>query len=60
MEPVEPIDTNEGWCCDGHTHGEHVAEEGRCCQPAGKRLEDLPEEGRALASTRLAQREAGT
>ena len=60
MEQIEPIDESQGWCCDGRTHQEHTAEEGHCCQQPGRRVEDLPDEGRALARTRFAQREAGT
>jgi hypothetical protein len=58
MEQIEPLDAAEGWCCDGRTHAEHAPR--RALLPAPRsQVEDLPDEGRALARTRLAQREAG-
>lgn len=46
-------DTSEGWCCDGRTYKEHAHAAGDCCQPKGKQIEDLPEEGQRKARERL-------
>lgn len=52
---VENIDVTKGWCCDGRTHAEHEGEDGHCCQPEGKHIEDLPEDGQQKAKERLDQ-----
>jgi len=51
----DAIDTTKGWCCDGRTWAEHASEDGRCCQPEGKRLQDFPAEGQRKARERLAE-----
>jgi hypothetical protein len=43
---AEQLDTSKGWCCDGGTWIEHAHQGGKCCQPRGKRIEDLPPEAR--------------
>lgn len=48
-------DTGKGWCCDGRTWTEHAQEGGKCCQPQGQRIEDLPADGQEKARRRLAQ-----
>jgi hypothetical protein len=59
MAENEPVDASQGWCCDGRTYLEHASEDGRCCQPQGQQLEDLPADGRAKAEARLAQQSEG-
>lgn len=54
---AEP-DTSKGWCCNGKTYIEHEHEEGKCCQPEGMRVQDLPENGRKKAEERLAKDKA--
>jgi hypothetical protein len=54
------LDTSKGWCCNGKTHTEHEHEEGKCCQPEGKQLQDLPEGGRKKAEERLAKEKASS
>jgi len=49
------VDASQGWCCDGRTWQEHASEDGECCQPQGKQIDDLPEEGRRKAEERLSQ-----
>jgi hypothetical protein len=49
------LDTTEGWCCDGRTYYEHASKDGRCCQPQGTELEDLPDEAKQKAEQRLAE-----
>lgn len=51
----DAIDTTKGWCCDGRTWAEHASEDGRCCQPEGKMLDDLPAEGQRKARERMAE-----
>ena len=53
MTLAEPPDTRQGWCCDGRTWKEHADAEGHCCQPEGRRLEELPEDGQQQAKERL-------
>lgn len=48
-------DLSEGWCCNGMTHKEHAQQDGQCCQPEGKQIEDLPEDGQQKARERLGQ-----
>lgn len=50
----EQVDDRQGWCCDGRTWTEHATKEGHCCQPKGKHVSDLPEEGQKKARDRLA------
>jgi hypothetical protein len=52
---AQTLDVSKGWCCDGRTWAEHAHESGQCCQPEGKKLQDLPPEGQRLARERLAQ-----
>ncbi len=52
---AQRIDTSKGWCCDGRTWVEHAQTSGNCCQPQGKRLEQLPAEGQQKARERLAK-----
>lgn len=49
------VDAKKGWCCDGRTWEEHAHEDGKCCQPEGTQLEDLPEGARKKAEERLDQ-----
>ncbi len=49
------VDDSHGWCCDGRTYQEHASEGGKCCQPHGMKIEDLPEDGRQKAQERLDQ-----
>jgi hypothetical protein len=49
------VDDSHGWCCDGRTYQEHASEDGKCCQPHGMKIEDLPEDGRRKAQERLDQ-----
>jgi len=51
----QTIDASKGWCCDGRTWAEHADKDGRCCQPEGQKVEDLPAEGQRKARQRLAQ-----
>jgi hypothetical protein len=53
----EQLDLGKGWCCNGKTWSEHAHEsgDGECCQPQGKQIEDLPEDGQQKARERLAQ-----
>lgn len=51
-------DTSEGWCCDGRTYKEHAHEDGKCCQPKGMQLEDLPEKAQQAARERLEREKA--
>ena len=51
----DEIDASKGWCCDGRTWHEHASVDGDCCQPQGKQIEDLPEDGQAKARERLSQ-----
>jgi hypothetical protein len=53
MTLAEPPDTRQGWCCDGRTWKEHADAEGHCCQPEGRQLEELPEDGQEKARERL-------
>lgn len=50
---AEHLDASKGWCCDGRTWQEHADQAGDCCQPQGKAIEDLPEDGRRQAQERL-------
>jgi hypothetical protein len=50
--PKAELDTSEGWCCDGRTYKEHAHADGRCCQPKGTQIDDLPEEGKKAARER--------
>jgi hypothetical protein len=51
------LDLSRGWCCNGKTWTEHAHEsrDGECCQPQGKQIEDLPEDGPQKARERVAQ-----
>jgi hypothetical protein len=49
------LDLSQGWCCDGRTWKEHANADGHCCQPQGRQLEDLPEDGQQKARERLGQ-----
>lgn len=49
------LDLSKGWCCNGKTYIEHAHEDGKCCQPEGMGLEDLPEKGRKAAEERLSK-----
>jgi hypothetical protein len=51
----EHLDLTDGWCCNGKTWAEHAHEspDGQCCQPKGKQIEDLPEDGQVKARERL-------
>jgi hypothetical protein len=51
---TEQLDTSKGWCCDGRTYVEHEHESGKCCQPEGTQIEDLPAEAQHAAKERLA------
>jgi hypothetical protein len=55
----EKADATEGWCCDGRTYAEHAHADGKCCQPKGTTLEELPAEGKKAAGERLAKEESG-
>jgi hypothetical protein len=55
MTLAEPPDTRQGWCCDGRTWKEHADAEGHCCQPEGRQLEQLPEDGQQKAKERLSR-----
>lgn len=48
-------DASKGWCCDGRTWTEHAAEDGKCCQPQGQTIEELPDEAQQAARDRLEQ-----
>ncbi len=50
---AEHLDTSRGWCCDGRTWTEHAYNDGECCQPQGRDIEELPPEGEWLARERL-------
>jgi hypothetical protein len=52
----QELDLSKGWCCNGKTWTEHAHEssDGKCCQPEGAQLDDLPEDGRQKAQERLA------
>lgn len=52
---MEQLDTSQGWCCDGRTWTEHAAEDGNCCQPKGKTIDELPSEAQEAARERLAE-----
>jgi hypothetical protein len=52
---ADPIDTSQGWCCDGRTWIEHSSQDGKCCQPQGKEIADLPPDGQRKARERLEQ-----
>jgi len=52
---AEQLDTSKGWCCDGRTWTEHAHQGGKCCQPQGKSIEDLPPEGQQKARERVAK-----
>ena len=54
---TQTLDTSKGWCCDGRTWVEHAGHDGqgKCCQPQGKQINDLPADGRQKAQQRLAQ-----
>ena len=52
---AEQLETSKGWCCDGRTWSEHAQEGGKCCQPQGKQIDDLPADGQRKARERLAQ-----
>lgn len=52
---AERLDTSKGWCCDGRTWTEHAQSGGKCCQPQGKQINDLPADGQAKARERMAQ-----
>jgi hypothetical protein len=47
------LDTSKGWCCDGRTYLEHVHADGKCCQPEGTQLDDLPGKAQEAAKKRL-------
>lgn len=47
------LDTSKGWCCDGRTYLEHAHADGKCCQPEGTQLNELPDEGKQAAKKRL-------
>ncbi len=49
----EEIDTTQGWCCDGRSWKEHAHEDGKCCQPQGLEIAELPEDGQQKAKERL-------
>ena len=53
--PEEALDLTKGWCCNGKTWTEHAheSEGGTCCQPQGKQIEDLPDDGQQKARERL-------
>jgi hypothetical protein len=52
---AEKLDTSKGWCCDGRTWTEHAAEGGKCCQPQGQQISDLPADGQRKARERMAR-----
>ena len=52
---AEHLDTSKGWCCDGRTWTEHAASGGKCCQPQGKQINDLPADGQRKARERMAK-----
>ncbi|HVH64936.1 MAG TPA: hypothetical protein VM674_02795 [Candidatus Acidoferrum sp.] len=52
---AETLDTSKGWCCDGRTWVEHAEHDGRCCQPQGMQISDLPEDGQKKARERMAR-----
>jgi hypothetical protein len=52
---AEEMDTSKGWCCDGRTWVEHAHADGKCCQPEGTQISDLPEEGQRAARERMAE-----
>lgn len=54
------LDTSEGWCCDGRTYTEHAHADGKCCQPKGMKIEDLPAKGQQAANDRLQEEQAKT
>jgi hypothetical protein len=47
------VDASDGWCCDGRTYHEHADVDGKCCQPKGTQIEDLPPDGQQKAQERL-------
>lgn len=47
------LDTSKGWCCDGRTYLEHAHEDGKCCQPEGTHLDQLPDNAKEAAKKRL-------
>jgi len=52
---AEPLDTSQGWCCDGRTWAEHAAEGGECWQAQGTQLDELAPDGQQAARERLAE-----
>jgi hypothetical protein len=52
---MENMDTSQGWCCDGRTYKEHHDADGKCCQPPGKSVEDLPPEAQQMARDRMSE-----
>jgi hypothetical protein len=52
---AEQLDASKGWCCDGRTWSEHANQGEECCQPQGKRIEDLPPEAQQKARERVAK-----
>jgi hypothetical protein len=54
-DPKAELDTSEGWCCDGRTYKEHAHADGKCCQPKGTQLEELPEDAQKKARERQQQ-----
>ena len=55
---ADKADTSEGWCCDGRTYKEHAHADGKCCQPKGKQIDELPPDGQQKARERLKKEEA--
>jgi hypothetical protein len=53
------LDASEGWCCDGRTYKEHEHADGKCCQPKGTTVDELPEEGKKAALERLKKNGSG-
>lgn len=51
----QPLDASQGWCCDGRTWTEHANQDGKCCQPQGKEISELPADGQRKARERLGQ-----
>jgi hypothetical protein len=49
----EDVDASQGWCCDGRTWAEHSHADGKCCQPQGQQIEDLPPDAQRAARERL-------
>jgi hypothetical protein len=58
-DPKAELDDSEGWCCDGRTYKEHAHADGKCCQPKGTEIEQLPDEAQQKARERRKKEGSG-